>query len=173
MFYQIKQSISSNYFYVISLFLNNIILQNVLFMMMSSNGNILFLVLLCERNHRSSVDSLTKASDSELWYFLWSAPGQTVEQTIETPVMWHAIALIKMSLKCQTEHFNPSEACTCHIRYVRQVKWATYAANIIWLSGPGSVAWQYYWSNFWWCLCKKKKSSMNFRMTRMECEFKE
>ena len=28
---------------------------------------------------------LTKASDAELRYFLWSVPEQTVEQTIETP----------------------------------------------------------------------------------------
>ena len=31
---------------------------------------------------------LTKASDAELWCFLWCAPEQTVEQTIETPVIW-------------------------------------------------------------------------------------
>ena len=48
--------------------------------------------------HRSSVDSVYKASDAELWYFLPSAPDQTVEQTIETPVIWDAIALIMTSL---------------------------------------------------------------------------
>ena len=37
---------------------------------------------------------LTKASDAELWCFLWYAPEQTVKQTIETPVLWYAIALI-------------------------------------------------------------------------------
>ena len=36
----------------------------------------------------------TKASDVELWCFLWSAP----EQTIKTPVIWYAIALIVTSL---------------------------------------------------------------------------
>ena len=30
---------------------------------------------------------LKKASDAELWCFLWSAPEQTVEQTIETLVL--------------------------------------------------------------------------------------
>ena len=35
---------------------------------------------------------LTKASDAELWCFLWSAPEQTVERTIETPVILDAIA---------------------------------------------------------------------------------
>ena len=41
---------------------------------------------------------LTKASDAELWCFLWSAPEQTVERTIETLVIWDAIALIMKSL---------------------------------------------------------------------------
>ena len=40
---------------------------------------------------------LTRASDSELWCFL-SAPEQTVEQTVETPVIWDTIALIMTSL---------------------------------------------------------------------------
>ena len=31
----------------------------------------------------SPVDSLTKASDAELWCFLWSAPGQTIDEIIE------------------------------------------------------------------------------------------
>ena len=41
---------------------------------------------------------LTKASDAELWCFLWSAPEQTVMQTIDMPVIWDAIAFIMMSL---------------------------------------------------------------------------
>ena len=41
---------------------------------------------------------LTKASDAELWCFLWSAPEQTVEEPIETLVIWDAIALIMTSL---------------------------------------------------------------------------
>ena len=40
---------------------------------------------------------LAKASDTELWYFS-SAPEQTVEQAIETPVIWNAIALINESV---------------------------------------------------------------------------
>ena len=35
---------------------------------------------------------LTKASDAELWCFLWSVPEQTVYQAIDTPVIWDAIA---------------------------------------------------------------------------------
>ena len=41
---------------------------------------------------------LTKASDAELWRFLWFAPEQTVEQTIETPVIWDATVPIMTSL---------------------------------------------------------------------------
>ena len=39
-----------------------------------------------------------KAGDAELWYFLWSAPGQTDEQTIETLVIRDTIALIMTSM---------------------------------------------------------------------------
>ena len=41
---------------------------------------------------------LTKASDVELWCFLWSAPEQTGDLTIDKPVIWDAIALIMKSL---------------------------------------------------------------------------
>ena len=44
--------------------------------------------------HRSPVNPPTKASDAELWCFLWSTPEQTIEQTIETPVIWDAMAPI-------------------------------------------------------------------------------
>ena len=46
--------------------------------------------------HRSPVN--TKASDAELWCFIWPAPKQTAEQTIEKPVIWDAIELIMTSL---------------------------------------------------------------------------
>ena len=41
---------------------------------------------------------LTKASDAELWCFLWPAPEQTVEQTTKTPVICDATTLIMTSL---------------------------------------------------------------------------
>ena len=42
---------------------------------------------------------LTKANDvSGALMFLWYAPGQTVEQTIETLVIWDAIEFIMTSL---------------------------------------------------------------------------
>ena len=44
--------------------------------------------------HRWPLDFPHKASDAELWCFLWSAP----EQTIETLVIWDTIAPIVMPL---------------------------------------------------------------------------
>ena len=41
---------------------------------------------------------ITKASDGELWCFVWSTPKHTVEQTIEAPVIWDTTALIMKSL---------------------------------------------------------------------------
>ena len=67
-------------------------------MMTSSNGNIFRVTDLCEGNPPLSTGNLTEASDAELWCFLWSAPEQTVEHTIETLVIWDSIALIIMSL---------------------------------------------------------------------------
>ena len=60
-------------------------------MMTSSNGNIF-------RDTGHQWIPLTKASDAELWCFLWSAPEQTVVQTIGVPVIWDAIAFIMTSL---------------------------------------------------------------------------
>ena len=53
---------------------------------------------------RWPVDPLKKASDAELWCFLWSAPEQTAEQTIEMPVIWDSIALIMTSLQWGYDH---------------------------------------------------------------------
>ena len=39
-----------------------------------------------------------RASDAEHWCFLWYAPEQPVEQTIEMPVIWDAIEIILTSL---------------------------------------------------------------------------
>ena len=51
------------------------------------------LLALCEGNIPP-----TKASDAGLWCFLWSAPEQTVEQIVETQVIWDAIVFIMTSL---------------------------------------------------------------------------
>ena len=56
-----------------------------IFMMTSSNG-----IIFCVTGHLRGEFTgdrwipLTKASDAELWCFLWSAPEQRVEQTNET-----------------------------------------------------------------------------------------
>ena len=41
---------------------------------------------------------LAKASDADLWCFLWRAPEQTAEQTVQMPVIWDAMALNVTSL---------------------------------------------------------------------------
>ena len=67
-------------------------------MMASSNGNIFRVTCLL---WGESIDDrwipLTKDSDAELWYYLWFAPEQTVEQTIEMQVIWNAMASIMTS----------------------------------------------------------------------------
>ena len=68
-------------------------------MMTSSNGNIFHVIWpLWEESTGHWWIPLTKASDVELWYFLWSVPEQTVEQTIETLVICDPIMLILTSL---------------------------------------------------------------------------
>ena len=67
--------------------------------MTSSNGNI-FRVTgpFCGEFTGHRWIALTKASDGDLWCFLWSAPEQTADQTLQTPVIWDPIALIMASL---------------------------------------------------------------------------
>ena len=68
-------------------------------MMTSSNGNIfrdtgpLWGELIGQRRIH-----LTKACDAEFWWVFLSSPEQTVAQTIDTQVIWDAIALIMTSL---------------------------------------------------------------------------
>ena len=54
-------------------------------------------------------------------YFLWSAPQQTVEQIIETPLIWDAIAPIMNALNCPG-HFpdNLHLLCGCWTQSVRE-----------------------------------------------------
>ena len=48
--------------------------------------------------HRWPVDCPHKASDAELWCFFFISAWTNVEQAIETPVIWDAIALNMTSL---------------------------------------------------------------------------
>ena len=67
-------------------------------MITSSNENIfLDTGRLWKESTRYRGIPFTKASDAEVWCFLWPAPEQTVEQTIGTPVIWDAILLIMIS----------------------------------------------------------------------------
>ena len=65
-------------------------------MMTLSNGNIPALP-----THFDGNLSVPKSSYAELWSFLWSAPKQTVEQAIETPLIWDTIARIMSSFECE------------------------------------------------------------------------
>ena len=73
-------------------------------MMTSSSGNIFRVTdpLWGESTGRRWIP-LTKATDSELWWFLWSASEQPVVQTIETSVIWDTITLSMTSLYCGPE----------------------------------------------------------------------
>ena len=67
----------------------------------SSNGNIFSITgPLCGKFIGHRWIPLTNASGAELWSFPWSAPEETVEQSIETRVIWDAIAPIMTSLQC-------------------------------------------------------------------------
>ena len=68
-------------------------------MMTSSNGNIfLFTGPLWGESTGHRWIPLIKASDAELWCFLWYGLEKTIEQTIERPVIWDVIAFIMTSL---------------------------------------------------------------------------
>ena len=68
------------------------------YIMTSSNGKIFHVTgPLWRESTGHMCIPLTKASNADLWCFL-SVPEQTVEQTIETPVIWDSVALIITSL---------------------------------------------------------------------------
>ena len=72
----------------------------ILRMKTSSNGNIFRITgSLCGEFTTHRWIPLTNANDAEIWCLLWSAPEQTAEQTIETPMRWDAIALIMAALQ--------------------------------------------------------------------------
>ena len=67
--------------------------------MTSSNVNIFHVTgPLCGEFTGHRWIPLTKASDAQLWHFLWSAPEQMVVQTIETPVI--------CDLRCHFAHYD-------------------------------------------------------------------
>ena len=75
--------------------------RRIYHMMTSSNGNFYRVIgPLCGEftGHRWIPLSKASDADAELGCFLWSAPEQTVDKTIEMPVIWDAIMLIMASL---------------------------------------------------------------------------
>ena len=65
----------------------------------------------------SALLALWEASDAELWCFLWSAPEQTAEQTIETPVIWDARQLksVDRASDSQWRHWMQVSGTRIHI----------------------------------------------------------
>ena len=67
-------------------------------MMTSSNGNIFRVTGLLRREFTGPRwIPRTKASDTELWWFLWSAPEYKAELTMARLVIWDAIVPIVTS----------------------------------------------------------------------------
>ena len=99
--------------------------------MTSSNGNILRVTgLLCGEFTGHRWIPHTNASYAGLWCFLWSAPEPTLEETMETPLIWDAVALIMTSLLCTRHHQakavnNPQNIREC----ISCIKWNTFLIN--------------------------------------------
>ena len=77
--------------------------------------------------HRSPGDTLTKASDAQLWCFLWCAPEQMIQQTLETPVIWGVMELIVTSLLWQ----NWVRISMTHCK----LRWYTYQISTLYQIG--------------------------------------
>ena len=94
-------------------------------MMTPSNGNIFRVTgpLWGESTGHQWIP-LTKASDVELWCFLWSAHKQTVKQTIETPLrsLWPQCYAIPKHREVPPFHFNPERWKTGYICWI--VDWS-------------------------------------------------
>ena len=67
-------------------------------MMTSSNGNIFYVTGPCEGNSPVNGYFPSQKPVTRSFEIYWSAPEKTIEQTIETPVIWDAIPLIMTSL---------------------------------------------------------------------------
>ena len=91
--------------------------------MTSSNGSIFRVTgLLCWEFTGNRWIPLTKASATELWCFLWSAPEPIIEQTRETPVICDAVAVNMTSLQCLAASYLICYAAVgtsqCVVRYI-------------------------------------------------------
>ena len=85
-------------------------------MMTSLNGNIFHVTgPLCGEFTVHRWIPRAKASDAELWCFLWSAPEPTLEHTMETLVIWDATVPIMTSLYWLNELGNTGSIFTQRI----------------------------------------------------------
>ena len=75
--------------------------------MTASNGNIFRVTgLLCGESTGHRWIPLTKASDVELWCFVWCAPEQTVKQTIDTPMISDATPSCSLWRHCNATYLG-------------------------------------------------------------------
>ena len=109
------------------------------FMMTSSNGNRFRVTgpLWWESTGHRWIP-LKKASDGELWYFLWSVPEKTVEQTIRTPVIWDAT----------TPKFDFCSTVTVVVLNAKIVLYWT----VIYRNQNVHNRWVWYWPNSPWVI---------------------
>ena len=102
---------------------------------------------------------LTKASDAELWCFLCSAPEQTVEQTIETP-------LSSTTSRSLWRHYNVEKWVPANeeISFCTAV---TVCTNRRLISRDGLCL--YAWWCWYWYLYECKKSTIRTLIVHIRC----
>ena len=99
------------------------------------------LLALCEEFTGDRWITPTKASNAELWCFLWYTPKQTGEQTLETPMILDAIVVIVMSLQCSRYRlsggictngtintFRPKTNLICFLWIYSHTEWSMLAS---------------------------------------------
>ena len=91
------------------------------------------LLALCVGNSLFTGEFPSKrASDAELWCFLWSAPWKMVEQTIVRLVIWDAITLIMPSLYWYPdEKLWDVDAQFCQVVSLDTTGWAQTEINFV------------------------------------------
>ena len=121
-------------------------------MMTSSNGSIFRVTApFCGKFTGHQWIPHTKASDAELWCFLWSAPEQTTEKTIARLLTWDAISLTMTSAYSKYDTCPSNDWC-CWLSW-RRHRMETFSALLAICAGnlpvPGEflaqrpVAWSY------------------------------
>ena len=79
----------------------------------------------------------TKASDAELWYFLWSVPKPKSEQRMKTPVIWDAIYSLwrhcnEIDLKWMPQHLIDDKSTLVEVRPLQCRKLQQFAIPETW-----------------------------------------